>query len=192
MEDRLSPDEVFAFMDEVKIVAHHLLRQWHGASLQTTGLMLTAFRRLGYADQDWSTVTWENRRHFFGAVRRAMKQSLSNHARAERHRLQHEILVDPTTLQFYELKQTLQTDPARVLALEEALAELERQHPDWVEAIEYRFYVGLTLEETARMMDVNERQIRRWWDRAQPWLYERILQMIHEGMREGGAHDSAN
>ena len=185
MADQLSRDEVFAFMDEVKIVAHHLLRQWQGASLQTTGLMLTALRRLGYADQDWSTVTWENRRHFFGAVRRAMKQALSNHARAARRRLQHEIPVDPTKLQFYELKQALQTDPAGVVALEEALAELEQQHPDWVEAIEYRFYVGLTLEETARMMDVNERQIRRWWDRALPWLHERILQMMHEEMPGG-------
>jgi DNA-directed RNA polymerase specialized sigma24 family protein len=52
------------------------------------------------------------------------------------------------------------------------------------EAIAHRFYGGLTLEETAHMMDVDERTIRRWWDRARPVLAHRILQLMNAGIPE--------
>src|SRR5262245_20290706 len=102
MEDRFSYDDVFALMDEVKGVAHSLLCREEQASLQPTGLMLTAFRRLGYADQDWQRITWENRRHFFWALRRAMKQALIDHARMRIRRWHREKPVAPEDLQFYE------------------------------------------------------------------------------------------
>ena len=63
----------------------------------------------------------------------------------------------------------------------------EQQQPQWAEAIEHRFYSGLTLEETARMMAVDERTIRRWWDRARPVLAQRILQRMN-AEPQGGEH----
>ena len=77
------------------------------------------------------------------------------------------------------LQQAMETEPAQVVALAQALAEIRQVQPQWVEAIEHRFYGGLTLEETARMMDVDERTIRRWWDRARLVLAQRIVELMN-------------
>ena len=164
-------------MEEVKALARGLLRRERQASLQTTALVLSALRRQRPADQDWQHVTWANRQYFFGALYRAMERALLDHARARARR--REIPVRPEDLQFDDLQQAMDREPAQVVALLDALAELKQAQPQWAEAIEHRFYGGLTLEETARMMDVDERTIRRWWDRARPVLAQRILQLMN-------------
>jgi DNA-directed RNA polymerase specialized sigma24 family protein len=173
MEERLSWDDLYPFMAEVKALARGLLRQEHQASLQTTALVLTALRRQRLVDQDWRMVTWTNRQYFFGAMYRAMARALLDHARMRARR--REVPVRPEDLQFEDLAQTLAREPAQVVALVEALAELRQEAPQWVDAIEHRFYGGLTLEETARMMEVDERTIRRWWERARLVLAQRIM-----------------
>src|SRR5215813_10273563 len=185
MDDHLSWDELYPFLEEGKALAHGLLRHERHASLQTTALVLSALRRQRPADQDWQTVTWANRQYFFGALYRAMTRALLDHARARARR--REIPVRPEDLQLNDLQHALEREPAQVVALLEALAELKQQQPQWGEAIEHRFYGGLTLEETARMMAVDERTIRRWWDRARPMLAHRILQLLNAEL-QGGAH----
>jgi RNA polymerase sigma factor (TIGR02999 family) len=184
MEDRLSWDELYPLMDEVKAMARGLLRRERQASLQTTALVLTALRRQRLSDQDWSTVTWADRQYFFRALYRAMERALIDHARARSRR--REIPVRPEDLQLDDLHQTMDWEPAQVLALLDALAELKQQQPQWVEAIEHRFYGGLTLEETARMMEVDERTIRRWWDRARSVLAQRIVDLMNAELLGGG------
>jgi RNA polymerase sigma factor (TIGR02999 family) len=184
MDDRLSWDELYPFMEEVKALARGLLRHEHHASLQTTALVLSALRRQRHADQDWGHVTWANRQYFFGAVYRAMTRALLDHARARARR--REIPVRPEDLQVDDLQHALAQEPAQVVALLDALAELQQQQPQWAKAIEHRFYGGLTLEETARMMAVDERTIRRWWDRARPVLAHRILQRLNAELPGGG------
>jgi DNA-directed RNA polymerase specialized sigma24 family protein len=178
MEDHLSWDELFPFMAEVKAIARGLLRKEHQASLQTTALVLTALRRQRLADQDWQSVTWPNRQYFCGAMYRAMTRALLDHARARARR--RELPVRSEDLQFDDLHQTLAREPALVVALLDALAELRQTQPQWVDAIEHRYYGGLTLGETARMMAVDERTIRRWWDRARLVLAQRIIQRMNE------------
>jgi len=182
MEDRLSWDEVYPLMGEVKAMARALLRHEHQASLQTTALVLSALRRQRYADQDWGCVTWQNRQYFFGAMYRAMTRALFDHARVRARR--REIPVRPEDLQFADLHQMLDREPAQVVALLDALAELRQAQPQWVAAIEHRYYGGLTLEETARMMAVDERTIRRWWDRARLVLSQRIIELMNAGLPE--------
>ena len=184
MEAPLSWDELSPLMDEVKAMARGLLRHERQASLQTTALVLTALRRQRLAEQDWSTVTWANRQYFFGAMYQAMTRALLDHARMRARR--RELLVRPEELQFDDLHQTVNREPAQVVALVEALAELKQQQPQWVEALEHRYYGGLTLEETARMMAVDERTIRRWWDRARPVLAHRILELLNAELPGGG------
>ena len=127
MDERLSWDELYPFMDEVKAMARGLLRHEHQASLQTTALVLSALRRQRHADQDWSTVTWANRQYFFGAMYRAMTRALLDHARARARR--REIPVRPEDLQVDDLQQALDREPAQVVALLEALAELKQRSP---------------------------------------------------------------
>jgi RNA polymerase sigma-70 factor, ECF subfamily len=182
MEDRLSWDEVYLLIDAVKAMARGLLRLERDASLQTTALVLSALRRQRYADQDWSQVTWPNRTYFFGALYRAMERALLDHARIRARR--RDLPVRPEDLELDDLRQTMDREPAQVVALLEALAELRQTQPQWVEAIEHRYYGGLTLEETAHMMAVDERTIRRWWDRARLVLAQRILQLMNAGLPE--------
>jgi len=174
MDDGFTWDDLYPFMEEVKAMARSLLWKKHQAeALQTTALVLTALRRQRLADQDWQSVTWANRQYFFGAMYRAMERALLDHARARARR--RELPVRPEDLQFDNLHQTVARKPALVVALLEVLAELRQTQPQWVEAIEHRYYGGLTLEETARMMAVDERTIRRWWDRARLVLAQQIL-----------------
>jgi DNA-directed RNA polymerase specialized sigma24 family protein len=180
MEDRLSWDEVPLLLDEVKAMARGLLRHEHQGSLQTTALVLTALRRQRRADQDWQQVTWPTRQYFFGAMYQAMARALRDHARIRARR--REVPVRPEDLLFDDLRQTLDREPMQVVALLDVLAELRQTHPQWVEALEHRFYGGLTLEETARMMAVDERTIRRWWDRARLVLAQRILVQMNAGL----------
>jgi RNA polymerase sigma-70 factor, ECF subfamily len=180
MDDRLSWDELYPFMDEVKALARGLLRHERHASLQTTALVLSALRRQRLADQDWSHVTWANRQYFFGAIYRAMERTLRDHART-RHR---EVPVRPEDLQVDDLQHAMDREPAQVVALLDALAELKQQQPQWAEAIAHRFYGGLTVEETACMMAVDERTIRRWWERARLVLAQRIIQLMNAGIPE--------
>jgi hypothetical protein len=114
MEDNLSWDDLFPFMTEVKALARGLLRREHQASLQTTGLVLTALRRQRLTDQDWQSVTWPNRQYFFGAMYRAMTRALLDHARVRARR--RELPVGPEDLQFDDLPQTLAREPALVVA----------------------------------------------------------------------------
>jgi RNA polymerase sigma factor (sigma-70 family) len=185
MEEPLSWDELHLFLDEVKALARGLLRREHHASLQTTALVLSGLRRQRSADQDWQTVTWANRQYFFGALYRAMTRALLDHARARARR--REIPVRPEDLQLDDLRHALEREPAQVAALLDALAELKHQQPQWAEAIEHRFYGGLTLEETACMMAVDERTVRRWWDRARPMLAHRILELLNAEQPAGRA-----
>jgi DNA-directed RNA polymerase specialized sigma24 family protein len=182
MDEHLSWDELSPFMDEVKALARGLLHRERQASLQTTALVLSALRRQRLADQDWSQVTWANRQYFFGALYRAMERVLLDHARVRARR--REVPVRPEDLQIDDLPQALAREPAQVVALLDALAELRQAQPQWVEAIAHRFYGGLTVEETACMMAVDERTIRRWWERARLVLAQRIIQLMNAGIPE--------
>ena len=161
-------------------MARGLLRQERNVSLQTTVLVLSAPRRQRYADQNWQEVTWPNRPYFLGALYRAMARVVLDHARRRARR--RERPVRPEDLPFDDLPQALGREPAQVVVLLEALAERRQVQPQWVEAIEHRYYGGLTLEETARMMDVDERTVRRWWDRARLVLAQARLTRMNAGL----------
>jgi hypothetical protein len=73
-----------------------------------------------------------------------------------------------------------------VVALLDALTDLRQTQPQWVAAIEHRYYGRLTLEETTRMMEVDERTIRRWRDWARLVLAQHILARMNEEPPEEG------
>ena len=190
MEDHIGWDDVYPLMAEVKALARGLLRHEYQASLQTTALVLTALRRQRLVGQDWGQVTWANRRYFFGAIYRAMTRALRDHARMRARR--RESPIRPEDLLVDDLHQAMAQEPAQVVALLDALADLRQVQPQWVEAIEHRFYSGLTLEETARMMGVDERTVRRWWDRARPLLAQQILDQMNAGIGGERVHEASH
>ena len=172
MEEHLRWDDIVLLLDDVKAMARGVLRRERNASLQTTALVVSALRRQRYADQDWQEVTWPNRQYFFGALYRAMERVVLDHARARARR--REFPVRPEDLQLDNLPQTLEREPAQVVALLDALTDLRQTQPQWVAAIEHRYYGGLTLEETADAVGVAPITVRRDWETARLWLYRRL------------------
>ena len=151
-----------------RIASRQLRREDRDHTLDPTALVHEAYLRL--VDQRRST--WENRAQFFGVVGQVMRRILVDYARA-RHAQKRgggAVLVSLDVA-------ADQADDARVadvLAIDEALERLAVQDPDQVRIIELRFFAGLTVEETARVVGRSPRTIKREWSLAKAWLYREL------------------
>ena len=65
-------------------------------------------------------------------------------------------------------------DPSEVLALDEAISRLEQVEPRAAEVVKLRFFAGLTVEETAKALDLSERTVKREWQYARAWLFREL------------------
>ncbi|MEM7585470.1 MAG: ECF-type sigma factor [Acidobacteriota bacterium] len=154
-----------------------------GHTLQPTALVHEAYMRLvGDAD-----IAWVDRRHFYAAAARAMRRILIDRARRvarEKHGgdLQRDSFGDHLAA---ELPRT-----DELLALDEALAGLEEQDATLAEIVRMRFFAGLTIAETARVLDVSSRTVNRQWLVARAWLADRMGR-DDDGVQADGAAASA-
>ena len=64
--------------------------------------------------------------------------------------------------------------PEEILALDEALRRLEKRDPRTTDVVRLRFFAGLSVEETARALEVSERTVKREWSFARAWLYDAL------------------
>jgi RNA polymerase sigma factor (TIGR02999 family) len=173
MEEPITWDDVHALMEELRARARALLAlEKNAQSLQPTALILTALRRQKPAGVDWNEVTWPDRKYFFGAMYRAMWQALIDHAKK---RLSKKYIrpVQVEQLHLDNLVQTADERPEQLVALRLALKRFRERHPEWAELVEHRYMSGYTVEESARVMGVSERTIRRRWERE--WERVRLL-----------------
>lgn len=191
MEPVVTWSDVHYLMSDVRVIARRLLRfEAHAQSLQTTGLVLTALRRQKLSDQDWGEVTWQNRERFLAAMYGAMDRALKDHGRrrmAQKRRARQCIAIEdlsPNELlrtadfQPHELERVLVERPEVIEALTEALALLEQDHPEWAWIARHRYYGALTIEQTARVMGIAERTVRRHWEKARILLHDDILRAL--------------
>jgi RNA polymerase sigma factor (TIGR02999 family) len=151
-----------------KLARSYMKRESSGHTLQPTALVHEAFLRL----VDQNAVTWQNRAHFFGIAAQMMRRILIHHAekrnaakrsggRAERISLE----------QISGFEEHRDID---ILELHEALRELEALDERQSRIVEMRFFTGLTLEETAKVMNLSLATIKREWGTARLWLRRRI------------------
>lgn len=158
--DRLLP----LVYDELRRMAHRELAREDGPrTLDTTGLVHEAYLKL----VDERTVPVSNRRHFFGAAARAMRQVLVDAAR-RRHRAKRGDGVPPLPLD--EARVEVDAYAAELVQLDEALTRLAVDHPRPARVVECRFFGGLSVEETAELLEVSTRTIKRDWILARAWL----------------------
>ena len=138
-----------------------------GQTLQPTALVHEAYLRL----TDKSDVSWESRRHFFFAAARAMRDILVEQARRRagpargggRHRQE----LD-------EVCAVIEPPAENVLAVHEALEELEKQDPAKAQIVLLRYFSGLTTAETAEVLGLAERTLDRQWRYIRAWLLKRL------------------
>jgi RNA polymerase sigma factor (TIGR02999 family) len=168
-------DALFSLLyDELRRIAHRQRRRWKGDhTMQTTALVHEAFLKL--VDQD--RVAAESRAHFLATVARAMRHILCNYARdrgAQKRggALEHVALDDSRDDAALDASGS---EPSEILiALDEALAQLEQVDPRQSKVVECRFYGGLTIEETASALRVSPRTVKRDWAMAQAWLHREM------------------
>lgn len=147
-----------------KLAAQKMLREQAGQTLQPTALVHEAWLRLvGSGDQ------FANRAHFFSAAAEAMRRILIERAR-QRQTLKRGSA--PRRVELDSLDLAVADDEDHLLLVNEALSALERRDPVEAEVVKLRFFVGLSNEEAASLMGLNERTIRRYWIHAKVWLYE--------------------
>jgi RNA polymerase sigma factor (TIGR02999 family) len=154
--------------DELHVIAASLMRREDPAhTLQSTALVHEAYFRLMGPGTDWT-----NRRHFFGAAARAMRQVLTDYARRKRRRKRDASHLDRVTLANLPAGDT--DDSLDVLALNEALEELEALDRRKAAAIELHYYAGLSYEELAETLDVSPATVHRDLRMARAWLRDRL------------------
>jgi RNA polymerase sigma-70 factor, ECF subfamily len=147
--------------------SRYLRRERVGHTLQTTALIHEAYLRL----IDQRNVAWQNRAQFFGIAAQLMRRILVDHART-RKRLKRggsDIRLSLGDAEVFAKAQDLD-----VVALSEALDRLEAIDPQQAKVVELRFFSGLTVEETAAVLDISPATIKREWSMAKAWLHREI------------------
>ncbi len=149
---------------ELHSMAHRELAREDGPrTLDTTGLVHEAYLKL----VDTRAVPVSNRRHFFGAAARAMRQVLIDAAR-RRKRAKRGDGLPPLPLD--EAVIEVDAYAAELVELDEALTRLAVEHPRPARVVECRFFGGLSVEETAELLESSTRTIKRDWILARAWL----------------------
>ena len=151
--------------DELRRLAASFLRREHAVSLQTTELVHEAYFKL----TDQRSVDWENRGQFFAIAAQAMRRLLIDSARQRKSqkRRGEKISLDEVPTIPVENDQTL-------LELDQALSELQEFDEQQASIVELRYFAGLTIEETAEVLRISPSTVKREWDIARTWLYQRI------------------
>jgi RNA polymerase sigma-70 factor, ECF subfamily len=167
--DRLFP----LVYEELQRVAHgQMHRERAGHTLDTTALVHEAYLKLV---RHPPRVQWQSRIHFFAVAARAMRQILVNHARArgraKRGGSATEISLDEAVVMPEARSEEL-------LALDHALERLEAMDARQSRVVELRYFGGLTIEETAQVLDVSAVTVKRDWTTARAWLYREVRESL--------------
>lgn len=153
---------------DLKRIAHlHLRQKGRHETLQTTALVNEAYFRLARP----SGGSYNDRVHFLAVASRAMRQILVDRARA-RSAAKRGSGVAPLDLDRIEPAAPERGDD--LLALEEALAGLERLEPRLGRVVEMRFYGGMTFEEVGAVLGLSDRTIKNDWRKARAFLESRL------------------
>ena len=165
--DRSALDRLVPLVhDELHRLAHRCMRQEQaGHTLQTTALVDEAYLRLVDADN----VRWEDRRHFFAIAATVMRRILVDFARARRAKKREAILLKaPVDLE--RLQVAAPQPDADIVALDDALQSLAVFDARGARVVELRYFGGLSIEETAEVLGVSPRTVKRDWAAARAWL----------------------
>lgn len=150
-----------------KLAASYLRHESDARTLQPTAIISEAYMRL--VSQDLSDL--KNRSHFFGVAAHIMRQILIDHAR------KHHAAKRGSGAERLPLEEAIYFAPERgadLVALDDALKALEKVDPRKAKVIELRFFGGLSIEETARVLDVSVATVGREQRFAEAWLHNEL------------------
>jgi RNA polymerase sigma factor (TIGR02999 family) len=152
-----------------RLASAYLRHERSNHTLQSTALVHEAFMRL----VGQQSVEWRNRAHFFAIAAQMMRRILVDYARAQRREKRGsgavKLELDAA------LAEGLDSGPdVDILALNGALDELSRLDSRQGRVVELRFFAGLSIEETAEVMNLSPASIKREWNTARAWLFREM------------------
>ena len=146
-----------------KMARQQLRKAPPGRTLDTVALVNEAYLRL----HDESSIDWQSRAHFYGVMARAMRFVVVDHARrhgaGKRGGGARRVTLDSGFLAVSEQAEL-------VLAVHQALEQLESFNPRLARIVECRYFAGMNDEEIGAALDLSPRTVQRDWLRAQAWL----------------------
>ena len=148
------------------LASRYMSMERPGHTLQPTALVHEAFMKL----VDQRRVQWTGRAHFFGIAAQAMRRILVDYAR----RRKAERRGGGRDLTLLDDQADTLADPLNLLSLDEALTELAAMDERAAKTVELRFFGGLSVEETAKVLEVSTPTVKRDWRYAKAWLYRRL------------------
>jgi RNA polymerase sigma factor (TIGR02999 family) len=152
-----------------RLARRAMARERPGHTLQTTALVHEAYLRL----IDSSRVRWQNRAHFFAVSAQLMRRILVDFARSRQYQKR------GGKARHVDLEEAVVVSPKRaadLVALDDALSQLASIDARKGQVVELRFFGGLSVEETAEVLEISPRTVLREWSLAQAWLHRELDQ----------------
>jgi RNA polymerase sigma factor (TIGR02999 family) len=173
-DSKASADLLPLVYDELRRLARsQMAKTPPGNTLQPTALVHEAYMRLVGSDEPG----WDNRGHFFAAAAKAMRQILVEQARRKgsqkRGGGRKRVDVD-------NVEPVIDPPSADMLALHEALEQLEQVDPRQGEIVMLRYFAGLTTEEAAAALGISTRTVEREWRFARSYLSSQLADLRSE------------
>ena len=167
-----APEElVLALYNELRALARgRMANESPDHTLQPTALVHEVWLRLVVPNRN----KWQSRAEFFSAAAEAMRRILVDHARRKQS------LKRGGGSEHLELDETgiiLAVPPEELLLVDEALKELACKDPIVAELVKLRYYVGMSMAETATALDLAPRTAERLWTFARAWLRSKIRKL---------------
>ena len=167
--DKAALDQVIPLVyQELRRLAHRQMRRERaGDTLQTTALINEAYLRL----VDYTRVRPRDRAHFFAIAAQAMRRILIERARSRRSAKRGS---GAQRVSLDEAEDVSSERAADLVALDEALKNLATIDARKAEIVELKYFGGLTIEETAEVLEVSTPTVERDWQTAKIWLLREI------------------
>jgi len=157
------------YSDLRRLASYYLQRERGNHTLQTTALVHEAYLRLVAQRQ----VRWENRKQVVAIAAQQMRRVLLDYSRsheaAKRGGKANKIYLEETSI-------VCKTRPPDIVAVDEALTKLAKMDPEQARLVELRFFGGLSIEETADVLEISPATVKRNWNVAKAWLARELRQ----------------
>lgn len=150
-----------------RLAARHLASERPGHTLQATALVNEAYLRL----IDQKHVRWQNRSHFLGIAAQMMRRILVDYARARHYAKRG---GGAPVVSLHEAAEVSVEKASDLIAVDDALIRLSELDARKGRVVELRFFGGLTVEETAEVLQISPNTVLREWATAKAWLHREL------------------
>ena len=164
-----------------RMAQRHMARERDGHTLQTTALIGEVYVRLVKVNE----VEWHDRAHFFAVCAQLMRRILTDFARSHGYQKRGAGAAHIPLDEALVISAEPQVD---LVSLEQALTRLGETDLRKSKVVEMRFFGGLTVEQTAEVLQISPETVTRDWNVARAWLLRELDRGAHAGERGGAAH----